>query len=135
MKRTATIVQALMGIGGIAQIVLGLLFWTGNALDFVGLHILIGLLIVLLLWTQAALGLRAGLPLGLVGLAFLWGLLVPALGMTQARILPGSAHWIVQVVHLLLGLGALGLGDTLAKRIKVARSPHAPATVQQLGGA
>jgi hypothetical protein len=41
----------------------------------------------------------------------------------------------VQIVHLLLGLGALGLGDTLARRIKVARSPHTPATVQQLGGA
>jgi hypothetical protein len=122
MKRTATIVQGLMGVCGIVQIAMGILFWTGNALDFVNLHMFLGLAIVLLLWIQAALGLRAGAPLGLVGLAFLWGLIVPAVGMTQAQILPGSLHWIVQVVHLLLGLVALGLGDTLARRIKAAHS-------------
>jgi hypothetical protein len=122
MKRTATIVQGLMGVCGIVQIVMGILFWTGNALDFVNLHMFLGLAIVLLLWIQTALGLRSGAPLGLVGLAFLWGLLVPAVGMTQARILPGSLHWIVQVAHLLLGLVALGLGDTLARRIKAAHS-------------
>ena len=62
MKRTATIVQGLMGICGIAQIVMGVLFWTGNALDFVNLHIFLGLAIVLLLWIQAALAGRAGAP-------------------------------------------------------------------------
>ena len=120
MKRTATIVQAIMGLCGIVQIALGILFWTGNALDFVNLHMLLGLTIVLLLWVQAALGLRAGAPLGLVGVAALWGLLVPAVGMTQTQILPGSLHWLVQVLHLLLGLVALGLGDTLARRTKAA---------------
>jgi hypothetical protein len=133
MKRTATIVQGLMGICGIAQIAMGLLFWTGNAFDFVNLHMFLGLAIVLLLWILAALGLRAGVPGGLAGLAFVWGLIVPAFGMTQAQILPGSLHWIVQVVHLLLGIVALGLGDTLARRIKAAYTPQAAQTATPFG--
>lgn len=122
MKRTATIVQGFMGICGIAQIAMGLLFWTGNALDFVNLHIFLGLAIVLMLWIQAALGLWAGAPIWLVGLAFLWGLIVPALGMTQARILPGSLLWIVQVAHLGIGIVAFVLADLLADRVIASRS-------------
>lgn len=84
MKRAATIIQAVMGIAGLLQIVLGIFFWTGNALDFVGLHMLFGLLIVLLLWIQAALGNRAGVPYRLSAVAVIWGLIVPLVGMTQA---------------------------------------------------
>ena len=133
MKRTATIVQAIMGLCGIAQITMGILFWTGNALDFVNLHMFLGLAIVLLLWALAALGLRAGIASGLAGLAFVWGLIVPAIGMAKAQILPGSLHWIVQIVHLLLGIVALGLGDTLARRIKWTHSPRATEAVVPVG--
>ncbi|HEY8597164.1 MAG TPA: hypothetical protein VIL85_01965 [Thermomicrobiales bacterium] len=133
MKRTATIVQAIMGLCGIAQITMGILFWTGNALDFVNLHMFLGLAIVLLLWTLAALGLRAGVPIGLAGLAFVWGLIVPAIGMAQAQILPGSLHWIVQVIHLLLGIVALGLGDTLARRNKATHTSLSTQATTQLG--
>ena len=121
MKRTATIVKWLMAISGIVQGTMGILFWTGNAIDFVNLHMFLGLAIVLMLWIQAALGLRAGTPIWLVGLAFLWGLIVPALGMTQARILPGSLHWIVQVAHLGIGIVAFALGDLLANRVIASR--------------
>ncbi len=121
MKRTATIVKWLMAVSGIVQGTMGILFWTGNAIDFVNLHMFLGLAIVLMLWIQAALGLRAGAPIWLVGLAFLWGLIVPALGMTQARILPGSLHWIVQVAHLGIGIVAFVLGDLLANRVIASR--------------
>jgi hypothetical protein len=30
----------------------------------------------------------------------------------------GSAHWVIQVLHLLVGLIAMGIGDNLARRIK-----------------
>ena len=122
MKRTATIVKWLMAVSGIMQGTMGILFWTGNALDFVNLHMFLGLAIVLMLWLQAALGLRASAPIWLVGLAFLWGLIVPALGMTQARILPGSLHWIVQVAHLGIGIVAFVLADLLANRVIASRS-------------
>lgn len=40
------------------------------------------------------------------------------LGLNQAQFLTGSLHWIVQVVHLLLGLGAIGQAENLAARTK-----------------
>jgi len=42
---------------------------------------------------------------------------VPVLGLAQDRLLPGSAHWLIQVLHLLVGLAAIGQGEALAARI------------------
>jgi uncharacterized membrane protein len=115
-----TIIGIQMGIRvlGVLQLVLGILFWTGNALGLVDLHQLIGILLVLALWTQAALAHRAGVPGGLVAGAAVLGLLVPIVGLTQRELLPGSAHWVIEVVHLLLGIGLLAMAENLATRAK-----------------
>jgi hypothetical protein len=126
MRLTTAIAQTLVRAGGLVQIGLGLLFWTSNALNLISLHMLIGLVVVLALWTLAVVGARNGVHSGLVAFALAWGLLVPVLGMTQAQLLPGSAHWIVQVVHLAVGLAAMGLAETLARRIRANRA-HAEA--------
>ncbi len=44
-----------------------------------------------------------------------------ALGMTQDRLLVGDAHWVIQVLHLLVGLGGMGLAGALAARIRHTR--------------
>jgi hypothetical protein len=41
-------------------------------------------------------------------------------------LLTGDFHWIIQVLHLLVGLGAIGQAEGLAARIK-----RAPALVAQ----
>jgi hypothetical protein len=102
----------------VVQLLLGILFWTGNALGLVDLHQLIGILLVLALWTQAALAHRAGVPGGLVAGAAVYGLVVPIVGLTQRELFPGSAHWVIQVIHLLLGIGLIGLAENLATRAK-----------------
>jgi hypothetical protein len=121
MRTATTVIQMLIRVLGVVQIVLGLLFWSGNASNLVGLHMLTGILLVLGLWVLAGLGARAGVGLGLVALAVVWGLITPVLGMTQAQLLPGAAHWVIQVLHLLIGLGLLGRAETLAARIKARR--------------
>jgi hypothetical protein len=123
MKTAVTIAQVLVRATGVIQLVLGLLFWTGNATGLVPLHMLIGFLLVLGLWTVAGLAARAGVQPGLVALAAIWGLVVPVLGLTQEELLPGSAHWLVQVLHLLVGLGAIGLSENLAARAKARLVP------------
>ncbi len=122
MKTATTIAQMLLRLAGLIAIVLGLLFWTGNFLQLLPIHMLAGFVVVLSLWTLAGLAARAGVPIGLVALAIVWGLIVPILGMTQNQLLPGSAHWVIQVLHLLLGAGAIGQGEGLAARIKRART-------------
>jgi hypothetical protein len=116
--RTITGIQMGIRVLGVVQLVLGILFWTGNALGLVDLHQLIGILLVLALWTQAALAHRAGVPGGLVAGAAVYGLIVPIVGLTQRELLPGSAHWVIQVIHLLLGIGLIGLAENLATRAK-----------------
>jgi hypothetical protein len=68
MQSAVTAVQMAIRVLGVIQIVLGVLFWTGNALGLVDLHILNGIVIVLLLWVMAGLAARAGVERSLVAL-------------------------------------------------------------------
>jgi hypothetical protein len=123
MRTAVNVVQLLVRAVWVIQLVLGLAFWTGNATGLVDLHMLLGFLFVLGLWTMAALAARARVRPGLVALAAAWGLVVPVLGLNQQQLLPGSAHWLIEVLHLLVGVVAMGLSEALAAR---ARSRLAP---------
>ncbi|MGH2459702.1 MAG: hypothetical protein ACRDIY_12635 [Chloroflexota bacterium] len=126
VKLTATVLQMLVRLAGLILIVLGVLFWIGSALSLIPIHMLVGLILVLALWGVAGVGARAGLPGPLVGLAVIWGLIVLILGMTQQALFPGGSHWIVQVVHLLVGLAAIGLSERLASSIKRSGTTRQP---------
>lgn len=117
MKHTVRIARALLSLLGLILIVLGILFWTGRTLELVPLHMLLGMLFVVCLWVLAAAALLARSSRGLALVVFLWSLIVPALGAAQLRLMPGSLHWVIQTVHLLVGLIAMGLGHALARRI------------------
>jgi len=114
--KTATLM--LVRLTGLILVVLGVSFWTGHAFALIPVHKQVGYLFVLSLWTLAALAGRAGVAPGFVALTVAWGLAVAALGMTQDRLLIGDAHWVIKVLHLLVGLGAMGLAEGLAARSK-----------------
>lgn len=126
MRTATTVIQMMIRVLGLVMIILGLLFWTGNALNLIGLHMLIGMLLVLLLWVLSIMAARSGVSLRLVALGIAWGLIVVALGMTQNRLLPGDAHWVIKVLHLLVGIVALGIAERLAGSIKRTGIPSAP---------
>jgi hypothetical protein len=115
MKTTTTVLQIWVRVVGTITIGLGLLIWTGNFDQTIPIHMLLGTTVVLALWVLAGLAAAAGANLGLVTLAIAWGLIVPILGLTQTWLLPDSGHWLIQVLHLLLGLGAIGQADNLAR--------------------
>ena len=123
MRTATTMIAMVLRVLGLIMIVLGLLFWTGNALALIGLHMLIGIIVVLLLWALALLAARSRVGVGLVALGIVWGLIVVALGITQNRLLPGDFHWVIKVLHLLVGLAALGIAERLAGAIKRAGTP------------
>jgi hypothetical protein len=118
MRGATTAAQMLVRVTFVVQLALGVLFWTGRALDWVPLHQTIGFLLVFGLWTLAVLAARAGVRPPLVALAAVWGLVVPVLGLTQTRLLVGSAHWLIEVLHLLVGVAAVGIAEGLAARVK-----------------
>jgi hypothetical protein len=105
------------------QVVLGVLVWTGHADSLVNVHIAIGVLLVIDLWAAVALGLRAGAPIGLAVLAVVWSFGMPLFGLAQTNLLPGAAHPVIQVLHLIVGLAAVGLVEALAARSGSRRAP------------
>jgi hypothetical protein len=118
MKIAAASIRTLIRLAGLVLMVLGGLLWTGRVLDLTPAHAAIGVLFVLLLWTQALLAARAGLGAGIVSIETMWGLAILIFGMIQVRLLPGSAHWLIRVVHLLLGIGGIGLGEKVGARME-----------------
>lgn len=120
MQTAIRVIRALLGLLGIALLVLGLLFWTGHALSLIPLHVALGGLFVLCMWALAALAFGARRARGLAFWVLVWSFVVPILGTVQVRLLPGSLHWIVQSAHLIAGLIAIGLGHALAGRIGAA---------------
>lgn len=98
-------------------VLLGLALWLGYAWSLRPVHMLLGIGLVVSLWTLAVIAWRRGASPGLVAFAAAWGLVTWAFGMTQTRILPGPSHWIIQLAHLAIGMVAAGLGARIARAI------------------
>ena len=118
--KTITIASWVLRLGVLAALILGILFWVGSAPDsLIPVHELIGIIVVLSLWV---IGLTQGFYKGgsfsLAVVTFIVGLALAIVGLYQQQWLTGSTHWIIQVIHLLLGLTAVGLGEMIAGRTK-----------------
>ena len=124
MKRPATIAQMTIRASGVLLILLGLAIWTGRADQVTPVHELLGFVLVLALWTLSFLAARAGVSMRWVVLAVAWGLAAPILGLTQQNLVTGNWHWTIQVLHLVIGVGAIGQGENLAARMKQVASPR-----------
>ena len=112
--RIASIVLRLCGA---LAVILGILFWSGNALNLIPIHMLLGLLVVLSLWIVGiGQAFSSGGSWPLAGGALLFGLLVIVVGIRQSSLLVGPFHWVIQVVHLLLGILAVGVGQIATAR-------------------
>jgi hypothetical protein len=118
MKKATTVVQMTLRGSGLLLILLGLAIWTGRADQVIPIHMFLGFVLVLSLWTLAFIAARAGVSRRWVIMAVVWGLIAPVLGLTQDHLFTGSWHWTIQVLHLLIGLGAIGQGEGLAQRMR-----------------
>jgi len=117
--KVITIAVWVLRIAVLAAIILGILFWTGNAENLIPVHMLIGIIAVLSLWVIGlAQGFIKGGSFGLALATFIVGLALAIVGLYQQQWLLGSSHWIIQVIHLLLGLSAIGLGEMINGRTR-----------------
>jgi hypothetical protein len=117
----------LLGCGALL-LVLGLIIWTGigDHEQLVAVHISIGVVLFLTLWTIAAIAARSGVPALTVAFAAAWGLLVVLFGLAQEDLLTGSWHWTIQVLHVAISMGAIWWGRRLAQLIGRAQSARQP---------
>jgi hypothetical protein len=122
--------DTLVGLHMLVGILFVIFLWAFSAIvglqtgsvGFVAGCFVLGLLIAILGLTQtsifsAIVGLQTG-SVGFVAGCFVLGLLIAILGLTQTSILQGSGHWIVQVVHLLLAVIAIGFAEMYGARLR-----------------
>lgn len=102
----------LVGCGGLL-LVLGLIVWTGSADALIPVHAAVGTLLVFALWTIAFIAFRSGIPARIPAAVVVWSLAVVAFGMTQDRILEGDWHWAAQVLHLVVSMSLVAIGQGL----------------------
>ena len=116
MMTVSRVVLMLMRLSAVLQVVVGVGMWMGHWGSLLPVHWANGVLFVLLSWTIAVIALVQRRAVRRALLALLWGFVVIAFGFAQQGILPGSLHWIIRVLHLAVGLAALGIAEGLAPR-------------------
>ena len=127
MQMATLVLQWIVRLGGIVQIVLGVAFWTRRALGLLPVHMLIGLLVTLAVIVLSIAAWRAKAPVGMAVAGLVLALALPIIGMTQTQLLLGRWHWVIQVIHLLIGLGTLRMGEALANYLRRRYAHEKPA--------
>jgi hypothetical protein len=103
-----------MRIAMLLQIVVGIALWTGHLYSFIDVHRTIGVLFVLSLCIVALIAMVQRRSVGLATFAIAWGVLVAGLGFTQQGILIGDWHWVIRVLHLVIGMASMPIAERLA---------------------
>ena len=63
----------------------------------------------MLLLVVAVVSTRLGASVGMAAGLGRAGVVILVFGMAQVNILPGDNHWIIRVLHLLVGIAAVGM--------------------------
>lgn len=118
MKLATILIQNAVRVLALILIILGISFWSGHACNLVPLHMRLGETLCGLVILLAILGIVARLNPVLTVIAIAWAFVIVIFGMRMGQLLPGPAHELIRVLHLLFGLVAIALAESLAARIK-----------------
>jgi len=121
MLRFVRILQLTLRLTGLGLLILGAFIWGGRA-ELTSAHVALGALFVLALWCLSAVGFRRRAATGLAVRGVIWGAIVLYFGMAQQQLLVGASHVFIRILHLIVGLVAIGLGEALGARIRRANS-------------
>jgi hypothetical protein len=113
------IASVVLSFAGLLALILGLVVWANGALNLIQMHMLLGFLAVGALWV---IGVGQAFSRGgswlLAGCALVVGAAMIIIGLNQSALMPSPLHWVVQIVHLVLGLLVIGLGHMGAARYR-----------------
>jgi hypothetical protein len=127
LQRGIRIAQMFVRLAGLVLLVLGIVIWTGHGDTLIRTHAALGVFFVLALWTVAAFGLVARIGYVLPARLIIWGIVIGWFGISQQHLFPDTYHWIVRVLHLAVGIIAIGLAEVVSARVKKAGAPKMPA--------
>jgi hypothetical protein len=127
------LIRGIAVVAGLGALTLGLLFWIAQV-NLISIHMVFGLTVALSLLIIGTVGVfTRGMRL-VASLGVVYALIVPAFGLTQATLLLGSLHWLIQTAHLLVGLGALTFIAVLSTRYLRIKRGVTRAPVPQVEG-
>jgi hypothetical protein len=113
------IASIVLSFSGLIALILGLLFWGHKATHLIPLHMLLGFLVMGALWVVGiGQAFFRGGSWSVAACALIVGILLAVLGITQTSLMVGEYHWVVQIVHLALGLSAIAIGHIAAARYR-----------------
>ncbi|MPZ76805.1 MAG: hypothetical protein GEU77_09785 [Deltaproteobacteria bacterium] len=113
------IASAVLTLAGLLALISGLFFWTGRTLNLISLHMLLGFLAVGALWVIAiGQALSKGGSWMLAAGALIVGAAAIVVGMRQATLMVGEFHWVIELLHLVLGVLTIGIGHMGAARYR-----------------
>ena len=121
------IAQWVLRIAFLLALIIGLAFWGQPGLPasnaaLKGIHMTLGIIVVLALWTVGlAQGRVKGGSFGLAIGTFVVGLAVAIVGLWQETWKIGASTGSIELIntlHLLLGLIAVGFGEMVVARVK-----------------
>lgn len=114
----ARVFKIVIRFCGGGAVLLGLGFWAGLGGPVLPLHLVFGVTLVLSLSAVAGMSWATAVRTRLGVAVFLLAPVVLLLGFGQAAILAGPSHWVIQVVHFVVGLLAAVLGVVLASAVQ-----------------
>jgi len=115
------LLQWLIRIAGLGALVLGVTFWFGPGVAPLSLHMTLGGIVALMLAILAVWALidRVRIPLAIA--ALVWAAATVYVGTLQDWWVGAGSHLVIEVVHPLLGIGAIGLAEMLAAALARAK--------------
>ena len=112
--RKATVVALwTTRVAGVLLLAVGIYIWTGNGDELIPLHMVIGVLLVLSLWTIATIAARFRVSRVAVTAAVGWSVVAAFFGLIQEDLVTGAGHWTIQVLHLVLAMAMVGWSQYL----------------------
>lgn len=116
MLRLLSTLRMVVRLLVVALLVLGVLLWLGRPAPWREAHIGLGYLLGIAVIALGAIAARVTGRVGMLLVIVAWTAAIVWYGLAHARFLPGSAHWVAQLVHVILGLATAGLAEAAAGR-------------------
>ncbi|SRR5579883_2785891 len=126
MTAGAQVASWALRISALAALLIGLELWSGGGGALVPVHMALGIVAVVAVWSLGLMQLRRpGGSRGLASATLLLGVLLPVAGVGQLSFFGGSGQLIAQLVHVVLAFAVIGTGEACAGRLR--RAPQAGA--------
>ncbi len=103
-------------LDGVAALILGILLWSGSTAQL-KIHILTGFVMTLTLLLLGLVGFFVRIKPVMPIVSIAWAVLLPYIGFAQLHLFPGASHVVIQVIHLLIGICAIGVAEALGAKI------------------